>query len=51
VQQLLDRLFVPKGGAEYMERLTLATEMQAALSYKILSQLRLSATTAARVKA
>jgi hypothetical protein len=34
-----------------MERLTLATEMQATLSYKILSQLRLSATTAARVKA
>ncbi len=50
LQQLLDRLFVPKGGAEYMERLTLATEMQAALSYKILSQLRLSATTSARVK-
>ena len=51
LQQLLDRLFVPKGGAEYMERLTLATEMQAALSYKILSQLRLNAPTAARVKA
>lgn len=40
LQQSLDSLFAPKGGAEYMERLTLATEMQAALSYKILAQLR-----------
>lgn len=51
LQQLLDRLFVPRGGAEYMERLTLATEMQAALSYKILSQLRQNAPSAARGKA
>ena len=40
LQQSLDSLFAPKGGAEYMERLALATEMQAALSYKILGQLR-----------
>lgn len=40
LQQSLDSLFAPKGGAEYMERLTLATEMQVALSYKILGQLR-----------
>lgn len=43
LQQSLDSLFAPKGGAEYMERLALATEMQTALSYKILAQLRGSA--------
>ena len=44
LQQGLDNLFNPQGGAQHMERLTLAAEMQAALSYKILSQLRLSPT-------
>lgn len=42
LQQALDALFTPQGGA-YLERLTLATEMQAALSAQILSQLRASA--------
>ena len=46
LQQSLDSLFAPKGGAEYMERLALATEMQVALSYKILGQLRTHAPTA-----
>jgi hypothetical protein len=49
LQQHLDSLFAPKGGAEYMERLALATEMQVALSYKILSQLRSAASTAPKV--
>ena len=40
LQQWLDTLFAPQAGAQWMERLTLATEMQTALSYKILSQLR-----------
>ena len=40
LQQGLDTLFTPQGGTQYMERLTLAAEMQTALSYKILSQLR-----------
>ena len=43
LQQGLDALFTPQGGVQYMERLTLATEMQAALSSKILGQLRASA--------
>lgn len=40
LQQALDTLFTPQGGIPSVERLTLATEMQAALSYKILTQLR-----------
>lgn len=44
LQQGLDTLFNPLGGAQFMERLTLAAEMQTALSYKILSQLRESST-------
>lgn len=40
LQQGLDTLFNPQGGAQYMERLTLATEMQTALSFKILNALR-----------
>jgi hypothetical protein len=44
LQQWLDTLFNPQGGVQYMARLTLATEMQAALSFKILSQLRESPT-------
>ncbi len=40
LQQALDTLFTPQGGTQWAERLTLATEMQTALSYKILSQLR-----------
>lgn len=40
LQQWLDTLFAPQAGAQWVERLTLATEMQTALSYKILSQLR-----------
>jgi hypothetical protein len=40
LQQGLDTLFKPQGGAQYMERLSLAAEMQAALSFKILRQLR-----------
>lgn len=43
LQQALDTLFTPQGGMQSVERLTLATEMQAALSYKILTQLRASA--------
>jgi hypothetical protein len=48
LQQVLDTLFTPQGGTQSVERLTLATEMQAALSYKILTQLRASATGAAQ---
>jgi hypothetical protein len=44
LQQALDTLFAPQGGSQSVERLTLATEMQAALSYKILTQLRALAT-------
>lgn len=44
LQQALDTLFTPQGGMQTLERLTLATEMQAALSSKILAQLRTSAT-------
>jgi len=44
LQQALDTLFTPQGGTSSVERLTLATEMQAALSYKILNQLRATAT-------
>lgn len=47
LQQWLDTLFNPKGGAQYMERLTFATEMQAALSFKILNHLRQSPTSTA----
>lgn len=43
LQQVLDTLFTPQGGMQSVERLTLATEMQATLSYKILNQLRASA--------
>jgi len=43
LQQVLDTLFTPQGGNPSVERLTLATEMQAALSYKILTQLRATA--------
>ena len=43
LQQHLDSLFAPKGGAEYMERMALAAEMQVALSTQILSQLRSAA--------
>ena len=48
LQQWLDTLFAPQGGTQFMERLTQATEIQAALSYKILSQLRASAPQAPR---
>jgi hypothetical protein len=44
----VDTLFAPQGGTQSVERLTLATEMQAALSYKILTQLRASAAGAAQ---
>jgi hypothetical protein len=44
LQQGLDTLFRPQGGMAQMERLALAAEMQAALSFKILSQLRTSPT-------
>ena len=40
LQQNLDSLFTPHAGAPHLERLTLATEMQAHLSHKILQQLR-----------
>ena len=40
LQQGLDALFNPQGGAQHIERLTLAAEMQAALSFQILNQLR-----------
>lgn len=40
LQQWLDTLFVPRGGAPFMERLALASEMQTALSFQILSHLR-----------
>jgi hypothetical protein len=43
LQQRLDALFTPQDGAPYLERLTLAAEMQAALSIQILSHLRASA--------
>lgn len=43
LQQALDTLFTPQGGTQWVERLTLATEMQAALSFKILHQLRAAA--------
>jgi hypothetical protein len=47
LQQQLDTLFTPHTGLQQLERLTLATEMQASLSHKILQQLR-SPTPAAR---
>ena len=40
LQQQLDTLFTPHAGLQQLERLTLATEMQASLSHKILQQLR-----------
>jgi hypothetical protein len=40
LQQTLDSLFTPHAGAPHLERLTLAAEMQAHLSHKILQQLR-----------
>ena len=40
LQQNLDSLFKPHAGAPHLERLTLAAEMQAHLSHKILQQLR-----------
>lgn len=40
LQQNLDTLFKPHAYAQHLERLTLATEMQASLSHKILQQLR-----------
>jgi hypothetical protein len=40
LQQHLDTLFTPQAGAQQLERLTLATEMQASLSHKILQHLR-----------
>ena len=43
LQQGLDTLFTPQDGAQYLERLTLATEMQAVLSTQILNHLRASA--------
>lgn len=46
LQQGLDTLFPPQGSAQYLERLTLAAEMQATLSYKILHQLRESTASA-----
>lgn len=43
LQHNLDTLFTPHAGAQHLERLTLATEMQASLSLKILQQLRSAA--------
>lgn len=43
LQQHLDTLFSPQAGAQQVERLTLATEMQVGLSLKILQQLRQAA--------
>jgi hypothetical protein len=40
LQQNLDSLFTPHAGSAHLERLTLAAEMQAQLSHKILQQLR-----------
>lgn len=51
LQQALDTLFNPQGGSASVERLTLATEMQAALSAKILHQLRAAAAAAAAAPA
>ena len=40
LQQHLDTLFTPHAGAQHLDRLTLAAEMQASLLHKILQQLR-----------
>ena len=40
LQHLLDTLFWPRGGTEQIERLTQAAEMQTALSFKLLAELR-----------
>ena len=40
LQHLLDTLFWPRGGTEHIERLTQAAEMQTALSFKLLAELR-----------
>lgn len=40
LQHLLDGLFWPRGGTEQIERLTQAAEMQTALSFKLLAELR-----------
>lgn len=40
LQSLLDSLFPPGGDSQQLERLTRATEMQTALSFKILRELR-----------
>lgn len=40
LQHLLDALFWPRGGTEQIERLTQAVEMQSALSFKLLAELR-----------
>ena len=40
LQHLLDALFWPRGGTEQIERLTQAAEMQTALSFKLLAELR-----------
>jgi hypothetical protein len=42
LQHVLDSLFPPGGDSQQLERLTLATEMQTALSFKILRELRQS---------
>ena len=43
LQQNLDTIFSPQAGAQQVERLTLATEMQVGLSLKILHLLRQAA--------
>lgn len=40
LQHLLDAVFWPRGGTEQIERLTQAAEMQTALSFKLLAELR-----------
>jgi hypothetical protein len=47
LQGVLDMLFPPGGDSQQLERLTRATEMQTALSFKILRELRQSAQRAA----
>jgi hypothetical protein len=48
MQQWLDTLFSSRGDAPFMERLTLASEMQTALSFQILNHLREASTHAQR---
>ena len=45
LQKHLDSIFAPQAGEQHLERLTLATEMQASLSLQILQQLRANAAT------